>query len=355
MGRLRRVMPRRARTGDKFPARTRAVDVAIAAGVSESAVSRTFRDGSVSAHARLRIIAAARTLGYRPNAMAQALLTHRSNVIAILMTTSTNSNYPEVLSELSRAAAAHGLRVMLFTIENFSVVSDAVDQILSYQVDAVLSLTEVPAEDARILASQGVELLLYNRSSADYPVDLVSCDHRAAGRVLGRYLVSLGHRHLAIIGGPPLSVLASERAAGVLDAIADAGIARGRVPIEIGDFGYGSGRAAARVLLNAKQRPTALACVSDMMAIGAIDEASGMGLTVPEAMSVAGFDGVPQGAWDRYRLTTMRQPLPQLALAAIETLKHKIAKTDRAFETRLLMCELSIGSSTTSIPPTLSE
>lgn len=342
-------MPRKTRTASETPARTRAIDVAAAAGVSESAVSRTFRDGSVSAHVRQRVLAAARALGYRPNAMAQALLTHRSNVIAILMTTNTNSHFPEVLSELSHAAAAQGLRVMLFTIENFSVVSDVVDQILSYQVDAVLSLTEIPAADARILADQGVELLLYNRSSANYPVDLVSCDHRAAGRVLGHHLVSLGHRHFAIIGGPPLSVLAVERAAGVLDALADAGVTRDKVPIEIGDFGYDSGRAAARVLLNAKRRPTALACVSDMMAIGAIDEASGMKLTIPDALSVAGFDGVPQGAWDRYRLTTMRQPLPQLAWAAIETLKRKIAKTDRAFETRLLMCELSVGNSTAPI------
>lgn len=327
------------------PTRARAMDVASRAGVSESAVSRTFRGGSVSAPVRARVLAAARELGYRPNAMAQALLTRRSNVIAILMTTNTNSNFPEVLSELSHAADAHELRVMLFTIDDPARVSEAVDQILSYQIDAVLSLTEVPPADARLLASEDVELLLYNHSAASYPVDLVSCDHHAAGRSLGAFLLELGHRSFAIIEGPQMSVLAADRARGVLDALQAGGISRRDVPVAIGDFGYASGREGAGTLL-AQRRPfTALVCVSDMMAIGAIDEATIRGIAVPDELSVASFDGVPAGRWERYRLTTMRQPLPQLARAAMETIKRKIAEPARAVETRLLACVLEAGRS----------
>lgn len=337
---------RRARVVPEEPKRTRAADVAAIAGVSESAVSRTFRDGSVSAHVRQRVLAAARELGYRPNAMAQALLTRRSNVIAILMTTNTNSHFPEVLSALSHAADAHRMRVMLFTVDDPLQVSDVVDQILSYQVDGVLSLTEVPAADARILESQGVELVLYNRARADYAANLVSCDHRAAGRVLGEHLLALGHRDFAMVEGPQRSSLALDRAQGVYDALAEAGIERRAVPVAIGDFGYESGRAGASALLSGKAKVTALVCVSDVMAIGAIDEASSRGLHVPDDLSVAGFDGVPAGTWDRYRLTTMRQPLPQLADAAIETIVRKLANPTRARETRLLVCDLQIGAST---------
>lgn len=337
------------RTSLPAASRARAADVALRAGVSESAVSRTFRGGSVSAPVRARVLAAARELGYRPNAMAQALLTRRSNVIAILMTTNTNSHFPEVLSELSHAADAHELRVMLFTIDDPALVPEAVDQILSYQVDAVLSLTEVPPAEARLLAQHDVELLLYNHSSAAYPVDLVSCDHRAAGRALGRRLLELGHRSFAFIEGPQMSVLAADRAGGVVDVLEEAGIGRKDVPVAIGDFGYQSGRDGARALLGGRRPFTALVCVSDMMAIGAIDEATSRKIDVPGALSVASFDGVPAGRWERYKLTTMRQPLPQLARAAMETIKRKIAEPSRAVEIRLLTCVLDEGSSTAAV------
>lgn len=330
--------------------RPRAAEVARLAQVSESAVSRTFRDGSVSTHVRARVQAAARQLGYRPNKMASAVITRRSNVIAILMTTNTNAHFPEVLPQLSHAAEAAGLRTMLFTVDNPDLVPAAIDQIVSYQVDGVLSLTEVAAPDARILAQNGVELLLYNRTAAPYPADLVSCDHRDAGRTLGRHLLGLGHRRFGIVEGPRYSVLATERAGGVIDALADAGIPRAEVPTASGDFGYDSGRAAAATILSGKRRPTAMVCISDLMAIGAIDEASARGIAVPQALSVAGFDGVSAGRWDRYRLTTMRQPLPQLAAAAIELIERRLGDAELARETRVLACSLVTGGSTAPPP-----
>lgn len=338
-------MPRRSTTPPDKPPRTRAADVAAAAGVSESAVSRTFSNGSVSANVRARVHAAARELGYRPNALAQALLTHRSNVIAILMTTNTNSHFPEVLSELSHAAGARGLRVMLFTLDDPTLVHEAVEQMLSHQVDGVLSLTELPAAEARILEGQGVELVLYNRASAGFPANLVSCDHRGAGRMLAEHLLGLGHRRFGVIEGPRLSSLAIDRAQGVYDALADAKIARKSVATATGDFGYESGRAGARAVVGGRSRITALVCVNDLMAIGAIDEATSRGLNVPRDLSVAGFDGIQAASWDRYRLTTMRQPLPQLAAAAIDTLCRKLADRQLARESRLMMCELVVGNS----------
>ena len=330
-------------------ARPRAADVAARAGVSESAVSRTFREGSVSAHVRARVQAAARELGYRPNALAQTLLSRRSNVIAILMTTNTNSHFPEVLSELSHAADAHRLRVMLFTVDDPSTVSDVIDQILAYQVDAVLSLTELGAADARILESQGVALVLYNRMRAAFPANLVSCDHCEAGRVLGAYLLELGHRSFGMIAGPEFSSLAIDRAKGFTAALNGARVNSDSLPMQVGDFGYESGRAAARVILEADPGITALICINDLMAIGAIDEATMHGRRVPEDLSVASFDGVKAGTWDRYRLTTMQQPLPQLAQAALETITRLVAKPDLARETRLLACTLTIGNSTQAL------
>jgi len=341
-------MPKNAVIPEHAAMRPRATDVAAKAGVSQSAVSRTFGGGSVSMHVRARVMAAARELGYRPNALAQTLMSRRSNVIAILMTTNTNSHFPEVLSELSHAADAHGLRVMLFTVDDPSFVSDVVDQILAYQVDAVLSLTELGASDARALESQGVALVLYNRTSATFPANLVSCDHREAGRVLAQHLIDAGHTHFGLIAGPQFSSLAIDRAAGVYDALAAIGVKRAGVPMAVGDFGYESGRLAARAILTENNNISALVCINDLMAIGAIDEATKRGRRVPEDLSVASFDGVPAGTWDRYRLTTMKQPLPQLANAALETIVRLLARPELAREARFLSCTLVVGSSTTN-------
>jgi DNA-binding LacI/PurR family transcriptional regulator len=333
--------------------RARAADVAELAGVSESAVSRTFRGGSVSAHVRARVQIAARQLGYRPNAMASTVITRRSNVIAILMASRTNSHLPEVLSNLAHAAEASGVKVMLFTIDNLAAVSEAIDQILSYQVDAAISLAAVQETDARLLADNGVGLVLYNFSAARFSANLVSCDHHASGASLARHLLTLGHRDFAIVRGPEWSILAADRARGVLDALGEAGIASDAVPMTAGDFGYDSGRAGAKAILARDQNVTALVCINDLMAIGAIDEATSQGLRVPDDLSVAGFDGAQAGRWDRYQLTTMEQPLPQLAAAAMDVIKRNLADPCLAHETRLLSCKLVQGKSAGPAPDRL--
>ncbi len=338
-------MSRKGSNAADHHVRPRAVDVARRAGVSESAVSRTFHDGSVSANVRARVLTAAKELGFRPNVLAQTLLSRRSNVIAILMTPHTNSHFPEVLTALSHAAEAHGLRVMLFTVDTPGVASGVVDQVLSYQVDGVLSLTEISAADANVLESQGVALVLYNRASAPYAVDLVSCDHFEAGRALGEHLLGLGHRDFGIVGGPPLATLAIDRAAGVLSALAAAAIDRASVPCTVGDFGYNSGRVGTRAVLAKRPGISALVCINDIMAIGAIDEAATCDMHVPDDLSVAAFDGVPAGRWDRYRLTTMRQPLDELATAALDTLARRIGDPEASRATTLLACTLDRGHS----------
>ena len=332
------------------PLRTRAIDVALQAGVSQSAVSRTFSNGSVSTHVRARVLAAARDLGYRPNAMAAAVITRRSNLVAIIMTTNTNSHFPEVLPELSRAADRHGLRVLLFTLDDPALVDGVVDQILAYQVDAVLSLTEMPAGAASILDKAGVDLLLYNRARADFAANLVSCDHRSAGRTLGDYLIELGHRRFGIIEGPQRSVLAIDRREGIYDALRAADVKVSELPHAVGDFGYDSGRSGAAAILRTDPDVTCLVCMNDMMAIGAIDEAGAHGFKVPEQVSVAGFDGVAASRWERYQLTTMQQPLPQLATAAFDVILERLQNRQLARESRLFGCTLVEGKSVAQAP-----
>ncbi len=323
--------------------RARAADVALAAGVSQSAVSRTFRDGSVSPQVRARVLNAASRLGYRPNAMARAVITRRSGVVGLLMSTATNAHYPEALPQISKAFAAKGLRIMLFTVDHHDQVTATIDQALSYQLDGLVSLTNVPVRDAATLDEQGLPLVLYNQAGIDHAANLISCDHCASGRALARYLLDLGHLRFGIITASPHSSLSAGRAEGVTAELAAAGILC--AASVCGDFGYDSGRAAAAVLL-AGQAVTAIIAVNDMMALGAIDAARAAGFAVPGDVSVAGFDGTGAACWDAYCLTTMVQPLESLANAAVEMIVERRDTPDLPKETRLLNCVLEVGRST---------
>lgn len=234
---------------------------------------------------------------------------------------------------------------MLLGIDDATTVSAAVEYSLAYQVDAVIALVDLPSDDAERLAHERVPIVLYNRSSADYKATSVGCDHYAAGRTLATHVMRAGHRHVALIGGPAESVLAAERAAGFAEMLARNQDAP-RLSRIAGDFGYASGRAAARTVLAMPSPPTAVVAVNDLMAIGAIDGASDHGLRVPHDVAVAGFDGIAAGNWAPYRITTMRQPLQALAAAAVDAALALIRKPDAPAERRIFACDLHVDHST---------
>lgn len=327
---------------DSAPARksrARAVDVATAAGVSQSAVSRTFTPGaSVSDEVRGRVLKAAKRLNYRPNAMARAVTTRRSNVLGIIEAIDTNLHYPEVLAELSRAIAKRGMRVMLFTLDRMTEIEDVVDHIWSYQVDGVVALVGLEDRHVRLLEEHGVPVALFNRRPGDYAVSAVTCDHRACGRMIAQRLLHAGHRRFGLIDGPEASSVARERLDGVREALAAAGPGRGEIASARGDYSYTSGHAAmATLLAGAGGRPDAVVAANDMMALGALDHARHVArLDVPAALAVTGFDGIGPTRWDSFRLTTVRQPVMRMADATISVLCERIDDPTMLPELRVL-------------------
>ena len=322
--------------------RARGADVAAAAGVSQSAVSRTFRKGgSVAPDTRARVIAAAEALGYRPNAMARAVTTRRSGVIAIVMFADMAIYYPEALIELNRAAAAHEVRVMLFTLSSTAEIAAVVDQIIAYQVDGVVALNEVPDRAVAALARAGVPLVLYNRDHGDVPADAVGCAHEQAGEQIAALLVREGHRRIGLLLGPPGSPLARRRGDGVRTALAREGLAIDAAHQASGDFTYHGGIAAAQaVLAGGRERLTAIVAINDAMALGAIDHARKLGLDVPADLSVV---------WLAYELVTMAQPVDRMAAAAIELIQQRLRDPHLPIERRMFSCHLRDGR--TVAPP----
>ena len=319
-------------------------DVALRAGISQSAVSRCFKPGaSVSPAMRALVMKVARELDYTPNAIARSLITRRSNLVAVLISNLTNLYYPEVLSELCQQFEKRGLRVLLFTLPHEADVDKMIAQVWEYQVDGVVAAARLTPQQVAEFERRQVPFVLYNRTLQDKPVNAVVCDQIEGARLLVTRLAAAGHKRLAIISGPRDSVVGQERTRGARERIAELGLAK---PIIVeGNYDYHSGAAGLREILRQLGRtPDAIICGNDVMAIGCVDTARHeLGLNVPTELSVVGFDGVEPSTWLSYNLTTLRQPVQMMAQAAAEMLIALIAKPDSSPEKRVFSAQFIEG------------
>jgi len=326
-------------------------DVAQRAGVSQSAVSRCFRPGSsISPKTRDRVVAAARELGYFPNAMASGLITKRSNLVAVLISNLTNLYYPEVLAEITRRLSDRGIRVLLFALQAESEVDAMLDQVWRYRVDGAIVAARLSSDHLREFARHRVPVVLYNRFGEGEPVPSVCCDSVGGERQLVERLVAVGHKVFGIIAGPEDSYVSQERVRGAQVRLQELG--RQALLVK-GAFDYESGEAGLRALMSMTGRTLdALICANDQMAIGAIDCArSQLGLRIPEDLSVVGFDGVAPAMWASYRLSTVRQPVRRMTEAAVAMLVERIEDPELPPEVRTFAGKLIDGDSALMAPP----
>lgn len=311
--------------------RVTSYDVALLAGVSQSAVSRCFKPGaSVSKATYALVMKAAALLDYIPNAAARSLITRRSNMVALIITNQANLYYPELLAELSQQFTARGKRVLLFTLQRESEVDRVLADVWQYQVDGVIAAARLSPSHIAEFARRRMPLVLFNRTLPDHSVNTVTCDHREAGRLLASRLAAAGHRQFGIIGGDQDASVASERQHGACQRLAELGLPQPAVVA--GQYDYRSGALGLKAIIaQLGSVPDAVICGSDVMAIGCLDYARHeLGLDVPGQLSVAGFDAVEPSNWISYNLTTLRQPVPKMAAAAAELLCARIAQPDSA-------------------------
>jgi DNA-binding LacI/PurR family transcriptional regulator len=306
-----------------------AQDVARLAKVSQSAVSRTFTPGaSVSEHTRQRVTAAARTLGYRPNAMARTLITGRSRIVALVMSYLENQFYPLVIEKLSQQLQQHGYHVLMF-ISGKEEPGAVLTEILQYQVDAiVMASTTLSPDFARTCAAAGVPVVLFNRvpevnTRARRTASTVTSDNYAGGRLAGALLAARGHRRIAFLAGLENSSTSIERERGLQDALREAGLkpfARA-----VGNYQFEGAQEATRALFKGRRAPDAMFVANDHMAIAALDVLRlELRLNVPQDVSVIGFDDVPQAAWGAYSLTTVVQSVQDMVGATVDLLLQQI-------------------------------
>ena len=334
----------------KSKPRATSYDVARLAGVSQSAVSRCFKPGaSVSKKMREKVMLAAKELNYQPNAIARGLITRRSNLIAVLVSSQMNFYYPEVLFQLTDRFSKHGMRVLLFTINEEADVEEAINQVWQYQADGVISASYLSVAQHKLLEERDIPVVMFNRYFADIPSNTIWCDPADATQKMVQHLIDFGHKNFGLIEGPEYSMVNRERMRLVRKAIKKyngniAGEARG-------NYRYESAANATQELMAGRNHPSAIIAANDMMAMGALDELRNvMGRSVPGDVSVVGFDGIGAARFASYELTTIRQPIGRMAEAAVTMMLGRIEKPETSREKRVLAGSFIQGTSTGPVP-----
>lgn len=312
--------------------RSTIVDVAKLAEVSPKSVSRVFNnEPHITPALRKKVLRAAEQLNYHPNVMAQGLVRRQSYLIGLVY----EKPSPSYVVELQRGALErlHGERYRLIVLPVESVgdhPNDVVDTIRSAALDGVILAP--PAADHPVVLDGLVQARIpFARITPQSREGLglaTTMDGIAAAREIAEHVIGYGHRRIAIIKGDPDHPVSAQRLIAYRAAFEEAGIEYLPELVEAGDFSFESGYEATKRILSRKLRPTAILAQNDDMAVGAISAARELGFEVPGDLSVAGFDDseIARVVWPR--LTTVRQPVVEMAHTAADMLIRQLAGED---------------------------
>lgn len=326
-------------------------DVARAAGVSQTTVSRVLRgDLRVRDATRQRVLVALEQVGYRPHAPARAMRTGKSNAVGIVMGRITNPFYPELLLALGRAITSRGKRMVLWLSETPTELT-AVEAIRERAIDGVIFTTA--HQDSPALheaASLDLPFVLVNRTIKRFECDQVASDNFAGGGAVARYFKKYQRELAAIIGGLAGVSTNTDRVQGFARTANSVGLSTLSHGHRGGDFTEEYGERAFRALMGLPSAPDAIFCANDLLAFGAINGAMSAGVRVPEDVWIVGYDDTPMSSWRVYSLTTVRQQLSDMAEAAVELLVNRIEDRSSRFRTLRFGSELIIRNSTDNQP-----
>ena len=300
-------------------------DVAKLAGVSHQTVSRVLNDHpNVRAHTREKVLAAIRELAYRPNAAARTLVTRRTHTLGVISVDTMLYGPTSMLYGFERAAHdAYFVSIASLPALDRRSMLDAVDRFVGQGVEGIIviathdsgvaALSHVPPEVPIVALGCGTHA----------SISSVAVDNEAGAKTATGYLLGLGHKTVHHIAGPAANLDAQERVGGWRLALRAAGAPE--PPVLAGDWSAGSGYELGRQLASQADRPTAILCGNDTMALGALRALSERGLRVPDDVSVVGFDDIPDASYYMPPLTTMRQDFGEVGRQALSVLLERMA------------------------------
>jgi DNA-binding LacI/PurR family transcriptional regulator len=328
-------------------------DVADRAGVSVATASRVVSgSAAVRPATRDRVERAVRDLLYVPPGRVEP-----SGAIGLLVPEFGNPVFAALAQAMETRATAAGFATILCnTAGSAERELDYVHMLLERRVEGMVficsEITDVRGEHLHYvkLLEQGARLVFVNGASESLPVTSVGVDERASGRIATEHLLELGHRRVGFVAGDAFALATREKARGREDALAAAGVDSPPYGFHDG-FTVEGGRRALGAMLDSTdgERPTGVICSNDLMAIGAMQEALARGLSVPGDLSIVGFDGIEAATWTQPALTTVEQPIGEIAETAVEALRALVDDPEQKLPTYVFRPQLRVGG--TTAPP----
>ena len=308
-------------------------DVAALAGVSVGTVSAVVnRNPSVAAATRQRVLNSIQELSYKPNNTARSLRNHRVSSVGLILPDLQNAFFSSVAEGVQVTAAENDVLVVLcMTWARADREQYYAQTLQTARLDGVIYLSGsgIPSPSLLQLAKSR-QILFVDESLPGVDIPFISAANRSGAREVAQHVLSMGHREIAIIGGPPRLWTSEQRLSGYREALAAAGLNPDEAPMIAGDYDEASGYRSARELLQERTRAiTALLCANDLMAIGAMKFCRDAGLKVPRDVSITGFDNIPASSLLDPPLTTVAQPGLDMGRAAAQLLLHQIKGISR--------------------------
>jgi LacI family transcriptional regulator len=321
-------------------------DVAKKAGVSTATVSRVLNDNDyVNERTRSLVLKAIEKLDYSPSYLAQRMRARKTKSFAVLIPDFTNIYYTKLLNIIEREGREEGYITVICTTEvDFDCEREYVQELINRQLDGIIFCWYRGANEHRSFlkkVAHRVPVLIMDQSSVGLPISSVYTDGFQGLRLVVEYLVGRGHSRIGMI--KPLSCYSAVdmRSTGYVSAMREQGSEVRDRWIEESAFSIEGGYEAAKKLL-ARSDVTAIVAVDDLMAIGALQYALDKGYAVPEEIAITGFDDIPLASLVSPKLTTVAQPIEEMARAATRQLIRKMEnnrakKRDIVFTPKLVV------------------
>jgi LacI family transcriptional regulator len=333
-------------------------DVALRAEVSIQTVSNVLnRRVRVRPETRGKVLKACEELNYTPNAAARSLVTRKSKVIGIIVTNIRNPIYGDIVATINEVAERYGYSVMVGNTQRDSVSEQRIVNLLVEQrVDGVLLASgnwDSSATEMLLSANIPVVRFLYHPETLN--TDYYGADNVEGSRIATNHLIVIGHTKIGFVTGPKSSI-SLQREQGFKDAMKTAELPINESWIVDGGFTRELAYRAGTQLLKKKLRPSGIVCASDLMAIGLIDAAYDVSLSVPQDLAIIGFDDIFAASIRPVNLTTIKFDIEGIAESAILRLINKMSSEtdikDRKYITA--PCQLIIRSSCGALRTTAS-
>ena len=315
-------------------------DVANRAGVSTSAVSRTFTPGaSVSEKMRERVEKAANELGYSPNFLARSLTTRRTKLIGLVSNNFHNPIFLEIFDLFTRGLQDRGYRPLLVNLTDETDPQKSLKMMQQYSVDGVVvaSSTLSPQfakafRDARIPVVHS-----FGRFSSTPEVHVVGIDNVECGRMAARELVKRGYKRIGFLGGPEDATSTHDRFAGFREELSGQDIEMTQSFADA--YSFKAGRSEMSRLLKSNPQE-AYFCGDDVLSMGAMSAIQSAGLNVPADIGIIGLNDMEMASWENFDLTTIHQPVREIISSSVELIIAMLEDPERYPESRLFSCSL---------------